>query len=486
MKTTARLLIFLLVAFVAQRAAGQATASLVEMDLDQAAFAYDDDTSLLEIYLAFGAATLPFEAGEKGFHAPLPLDLLVLRSTAATLPGTPSEPVWRDSLTLDFVIPDTTGLVQGQYFIHQARVPVPPGEYELRVRIPADPAHGRQQLELRRDLLVPDFSQRDLVGLSDITLATEIVPSQDQTDLFYKNGLLIRPNANQLFGQGVNTLFYYAEAYNVNEIAGDDDQYTLFAYVAEANRPQPLPGLQRRHQRTTPQTCMHASSAGCTPDVLVGTFRLDALPSGSYFLRLALLDQNNESMAEQARKFFVFNPQVERAPVVTLEVSFETSPYATMSEEEVDKGFSHADLIATERERQRAKGIQDLDERRRFLMDFWQKRDPNPGTPINEFREAFYGRLQYANQRYTTGRREGWRTDRGHVFIKYGRPVQIEPHLYERETKPYELWQYNNIPGEGQALFVFADLNGFGDFELIHSTVAGERKSMSWQDEIRK
>ncbi len=474
MKTTARLVAFVLVVALARGAAGQA-APLVELDLDHASFAYDDDTSLLEVYLAFGAGTLPFEADSTGFRARLPLRMQVLRSTDATLPGTPSDPVWQDSLALTFAVPDTAGFSQGQYFVHQTRVPVPPGEYELRLTLPADAASGRQELQLRRDLLVPDFSAQDLVGLSDITLATTIAPGQDRTDLFYKNGLVIRPNANQLYGQGLNTLFYYAEAYHVDEIAGDDDQYTLLAYVAEANRPQPLPGLQRRSQRQAR-----------TPDVLFGTFNLAALPSGSYFLRLAVLDENNESMAEQARKFFVFNPQVEREPVVALETSFETSPYATMSEEELEKGYAHADLVATERERQRARSIQDLDERRRFLMDFWRKRDPNPSTPLNEFREEFYGRLQYANQRYTSGRIEGWKTDRGRVLIKYGTPVQVEPHLYERETKPYEIWQYNNIPGEGQALFVFADLDGFGDFELLHSTVAGERKSISWQDEIRR
>jgi GWxTD domain-containing protein len=199
-----------------------------------------------------------------------------------------------------------------------------------------------------------------------------------------------------------------------------------------------------------------------------------------------VLNENNESMAEQARKFFVFNPDVEREQATTLEMSFETSPYATMSEEEVEKGVKHIELIATDRERSRIKSIEDLDERRRFLMEFWRARDPNPSTSNNEFRDEFYGRLQYANQRYTTSLQEGWNTDRGRVIIKYGTPSQIDPHLYDRDAKPHEIWEFNNIPGEGQAVFIFADLSSFGEFELIHSTVTGEMRSPDWQQQVRR
>lgn len=450
-------------------------APVVEVDLDHAAFAYTADESMLEVYMAFGASSLPFVADEQGFRASVPFELMLVRSTEATLSDTPNDPVWQDTLRLDFVVPDTAALSSGQYFFNQIRLPIAPGEYEMRMALPGDPARAQQSLELRRDVLVPDFSGRDLVGLSDITLATSIAPSEDREDTFYKNGLVIRPNANQVFGSGLNQLYYYAEAYNVDEVAGDDEEYTLFAYVAEANRPQPLPGLQRRIQRPAR-----------TPDVVAGTFALNELPSGSYFLRLAVLNENNESMAEQARKFFVFNPDVAREQAATLETSFETSPYATMSEEEVEKGMAHIDMIATDRERQRSKSIQDLDEQRRFLMEFWKVRDPNPSTPINEYRDEFYGRLQYANQRYTTSLQEGWKTDRGRVLIKYGTPSQIEPHLYDRETKPYEIWEFNNIPGEGQAVFIFADLSNFGEFRLIHSTVTGEIKSPSWREDVRR
>lgn len=445
----------------------------VQLDLDHAAFAYDTDTSLLEVYLAVGAPSLTYEREEGAFVSRLPLDLSVVRSTSTALEGTPDEPVWTDSLTLAFAVPDTSGLSDGQYFIHQARAALAPGEYELRIRVPA--SDERQELRLQRDVLVPDFAAAEQVALSDITLANTIEQGSDRTDLFYKNGLTVRPNPNQLYGQSLSRLYYYAEAYGTEALAGDDGTYTVLSYIAEANRPQPMAGLQQRVEREVR-----------SPDVLVGAFDVSALPSGSYFLRLAVLDEDNEAVVEQARKFFVYNPGVERAQPAAMEVSFETSQYATMTEEEVEQSLDHIDVIATERERRRIRNIEDLMERRRFLMEFWQVRDPNPATVVNEFREEFYRRLQYANQRYSNSFREGWESDRGRTLIKYGPPAQIEPRLYESDAEPHELWQYNNIPGEGQALFVFADRDGFGDFELLHSTVAGERKMPDWSNAIRR
>lgn len=332
----------------------------------------------------------------------------------------------------------------------------------------------RPELELRRDVHVPDFASGDEPALSDLTLATSISQSNNREGRFYKNELDIRPNANQLFGEGLSNLFYYAEAYGTDEVAGADGEYTLFAYVSEANRPQPLQQLQKRTSRTARE-----------PDVLVGHFNLASLPSGSYFLRLALLNENNESVVEQSQKFFVYNPGVQRQQAAGIEMEFETSPYATMSEEEVDKGIEHALLIANENERRRFGQVDALDERRRALMNFWQGRDPRPATPVNEFRDEFYERLQYANDRYSSNTQEGWMTDRGRIVIKYGLPTSVEPHLYDRGMRPHEIWNYNALPGEGRASFIFADLGGFGRFELIHSTVPGERSLPNWQDELR-
>jgi len=218
-------------------------------------------------------------------------------------------------------------------------------------------------------------------------------------------------------------------------------------------------------------------------DVLSGSFPIDALPSGSYYLHLVLLNDANESLAEQSRKFFVLNPSLVVAEEQSA-IAFETSEYAVMPEGELERALEHVQIIATENERHRLRRIQDVVDRRRFLMEFWLARDPQPSTPANEYKEDFYTLLRHANERYSIRGVEGWQSDRGRVLIKYGQPARTESRLYDAHAKPHEIWTYNSIPGEGNAVFIFADIDGYGVLKLIHSTVSGERQLVNWQKEV--
>ena len=177
--------------------------------------------------------------------------------------------------------------------MHQVRLSTTPGEYELSVSVQGT---DQQAVEIQRDLLVPDFSTEGEVSVSDVTLAISIEPSSDRDDLFFKNGLVVRPNANQIFGSGLDQMFYYAEVYGADVLPSSTGNYSIFAYIAEANVPQPMPDYQKRIQRPIN-----------TPDVLIGSFDVSKLPSGSYFLRLAILSEDNEAVTEQSRKFFAEN-----------------------------------------------------------------------------------------------------------------------------------------------------------------------------------
>ena len=443
----------------------------IDMNVEFATFRYDDAESIVEIYLGVGSASLEYEEIRTGFRATVPVTFGLWRATDAELEGTPAEAVWEQESELDFETADTTGIAEGQYHVRQLRITSPPGEYELRVKALA--ADGRE-VEIRRDVLVPAYSEDSGCSISDITLATSLTQTQDRSDPFYKNGLSIMPNTSALYGEGMPRLWYYAEAYNTDCVTSANDQYTALAFISGANAEMPFGGLQRRTQRAVRPV-----------DVLVGTFMVNTLPTGSYLLRLLVLDEANVKQVERTQKFFVLNPSViVEAPEAPEVGTFETSEYATMSEDEFNRALEHISVIETEAETERLGRIVDDVERRRFLMDFWRVRDPDPQTPANEAREEFYTLLEYANERYSQRSIEGWKTDRGRTLIKYGQPASIEPNLYDPNTKPYEVWTYNTIAGEGDATFIFADVNEFGEFELIHSTVAGERKLANWREEL--
>src|ERR1700743_254436 len=91
--------------------------------------------------------------------------------------------------------------------------------------------------------------------------------------------------------------------------------------------------------------------------------------------------------------------------------------------------------IITDQELKAFKSLSNDEERDSFIEAFWQRRNPNPDSPENEFREEHYRRIAYANEHFAAGK-PGWKTDRGHMYISYGKPDSIDSHpaggTYER------------------------------------------------------
>jgi len=109
------------------------------------------------------------------------------------------------------------------------------------------------------------------------------------------------------------------------------------------------------------------------------------------------------------------------------------------------------------------------EERQMFVEQFWLRRDPTPGTPENEFKEEHYRRIIYSNKHWSMASgRPGWQTDRGHMYVVYGPPDEIDAHAGDAQTPyPFEMWRYRHVEGIGDDLLVtFVDQAKSGDYRL--------------------
>lgn len=105
-------------------------------------------------------------------------------------------------------------------------------------------------------------------------------------------------------------------------------------------------------------------------------------------------------------------------------------------------------------------GLNTNEERDKFIEQFWERRNPNPGTP-NKFKEEHYRRVAYASEHFGSAV-PGWQTDRGHIYILYGPPDELEVHPHRTE-----IWLYHHVQGVGDdATITFVDSSGRGDFRL--------------------
>src|SRR5256714_12063576 len=135
--------------------------------------------------------------------------------------------------------------------------------------------------------------------------------------------------------------------------------------------------------------------------------------------------------------------------------------------------------IITDDERKAFKKLETDDERERFIEEFWRRRDPDPDTDENEFREEYYERIAYANEHYASGI-PGWMTDRGRIYITWGKPDEIESHpsggSYDRPsyegggsttTYPFETWFYRHLDNVGDGVEIeFVDPSGTGEYKI--------------------
>ena len=148
------------------------------------------------------------------------------------------------------------------------------------------------------------------------------------------------------------------------------------------------------------------------------------------------------------------------------------TPYKKWLEEEVL-------YIITPDERTAFLQLQTNEERESYIEGFWQRRNPDPDSAENTFKEEHYRRIAYANEHFSSGI-PGWKTDRGRIYIIWGKADEVDTHPtggpYERppeegggETSTYafETWRYRYMEGIGENIILeFVDPSGSGEYHL--------------------
>ncbi len=123
-------------------------------------------------------------------------------------------------------------------------------------------------------------------------------------------------------------------------------------------------------------------------------------------------------------------------------------------------------------------------ERAQFIEQFWARRAPDPTSLDNSFELEHYERIAFADERYG-GRISGWKTDRGRIYVIFGRPDSIESHRAGEKNDraaedgvesfpfPCEFWHYSYLEGIGKNVEVgFVDKDGSGNYRLSISPEA--------------
>ena len=441
----------------------QSQSSFIPLSVEHALFKGSENQVYLEVYLSFYENFLTYILQENKYLA----EYIAL-----------AEITQNDSL-LDRKIDrriseiDTSmTTVNIRKFINVFKFYLEAGTYTIKIQVRDQNSPKSGEYEF--DLAVNSFSATELV-MSDIQLCSKITPDTAKTE-FIKNSFLTLPNPENLFSLSYPVVYYYAELYNLSFDPAVPGNYLVHASITDG---------QGKIIKEYPSKSYKKPGESA---VIVGGHNIVTLPPANYYLNLEVRDEQTQVTIRDSKKFSFYKPTEQTSSQNDSLISFSKGEinigiFVDYSEEQLDKEFAQAEYLSTKEERKIYKNL-DQEGKKSFLARFWKKFDPDPQTELNEFRKQYMDLVDYADKNYGAMRKDGWKTDRGRVLLTYGTPNEIQRYYMEIDKKPHEIWQYQQL--EGGVIFVFADLTGFGEFDLIHSTYSRELHQPGWERLVSK
>lgn len=307
------------------------------------------------------------------------------------------------------------------FLINQVSLPLPAGEFEMKCKLIDHNSNEASSIEAK--IKSPVYHRT--ADVSDIQFVQEVL-SIDPSSPFNKGGIAAVPSVERSFDGELQKIGFYCELY-VADYIGKEINLTT---AVRSKRSEPVT------EKTIP--IMIDSAQIATAQFL----DVSGLLPGEYALEVALEAGGKQISRRESR--FMLKWSMESLIKNDFEYAVEQLKYI------IDKDDKKALLAVPDSERTAA------------FESWWKTKDPIPTTGENEFREEYYRRIRYADQYYSTINREGWLTDRGSIYIRWGEPDQIDRYPFELGRKPYQIWYYYSLRRQ----FYFVDDRGDGDFQL--------------------
>ena len=311
------------------------------------------------------------------------------------------------------------------------------------------------------DFQVPSFRVAGLTA-SDIEMAYDLVELTTSSisganPRLIKEGYLVVPNPSGALQWKKDTLLHaYSELYGLSS----GGSFVVKYMVKDSS------GNEIRDLGET-----RYENPGATA-VLARHFAISDLLPGQYYLVLEAIDLNTKQQTASSMKFSLLD-------LATLDQEVASEDAQLM----VNMAWYHL----SEAEKIRIKAL-NSEGKRNFVKQFWREMDDDPSTPVNPVYDDAVRRFAYANEQFSThaDKSNGWKTDRGRVYIMYGPPDSESEESVPGTSYPMIRWDYFKIEGGVIFIFVNDEKAGAADYRLVHSTHPRERQNEYWMDKYRQ
>lgn len=433
--------------------------SNIRFDFDYAQFQYDSTSNYLEIYYSIIPSDFTLSNKNDEYFVQGKMHIQIQQKET-------NELVVNKNWGLNKNFKDTLEYKNGQSLLGVVGFTLKKGDYVLNISV-EDVLNTNKTKSYSEDINILAYS-RDAIAVSGLEFASRIITeSKNENSIFYKNTLEVYPNPSIIYTNKSPVLFYYSELYNLD--LSNSDKIELKKTIINKDN-------IKIYETSKAITSLKESI------VEVGIVNLKKYPTDSYKFILSLYDSVANKNYSSSKKFYLVNPDVPKIATNSKISNYMASEFGVLTEDECDDLFSKSKIIASGNEIDQYDQMDSLASKREYLFKFWGRRDETPSTNLNEFKRMFMGRVNLANERYKTFSSAGYKTDRGRIYTRLGEPDEIERFPNETNSKPYEIWNFHQI--EGGVYFIFGDYTGFGNYELLHSTMRGELQDPSWANRL--
>lgn len=306
---------------------------------------------------------------------------------------------------------------------------------------------------------------------SDILLMNNLSVEKNKY-AFNKAGFSFEPLTYNLYDTKDNQLYFYTEFYQLDISAGP--LYCKY-YIMDADdlTPKTKPAFKKLGDEKT--------------FALVENFEIKDVPTGNYVFVLEIVDKEKSVKFYKEERFAVYHPVTDYRNKYAADSEYESSFVHLLDEGEVN----YALKAIFPKVGNNKTGIlndviwgDDFNVKKYFLYDYWSQYSSINAKPVYE---KYMEVARAIDMKFANNVGHGFETDRGYIFLKYGKPDDYISVEDEPSAPPYEIWVYNHVPLTNQTNVKFLFYNQSlvtNDFTLLHSTCRGEIANPRWEIEL--
>jgi GWxTD domain-containing protein len=281
----------------------------------------------------------------------------------------------------------------------------------------------------------------------------------------------MEPLPNRYYGPENQRLYFYHEIYHADRFIGQD---FVLTYAVESLQNGNRRRLIERHKRQAAEDIIS----------LYGQLDIAELPTGFYHLAVELRDPRKKLISRKITFFQRSNPGLWQKEEWLSKFDPGQTFVGDIPEDSLAYNLRALSPVLPPTEMESVNWLlkqKDPTAQRAFLLAYWAGQG---GDQAQVVYEDYMAIARAVDQAFKSGFRYGFETDRGYIYLKYGRPTEIEARENEPSAPPYEIWTYDQLPATQQnnVRFIFYNPSlAPGDYVLLHATARGELQQPQWQ-----